>query len=124
MDEFTLGPEVQEQYLQKIREGVMRGAACDELGLVRRQMREFIAQNANFEAAIADAEIDATEHVKEALYNAAVSGSVPAAKAWLEMNGEEFAERRGRPPNPKPSAPSDPFGDLRVVPLDSRRQGA
>jgi hypothetical protein len=124
MEEFEFAPAKQEEFLEKIREGVMRGAAATELALDRFEVRKYISEHPEFEARIEDAEVDATEHVKEALYGAAVSGSVPAAKAWLEMNGEEFAERRGRPANPKPTGPFDPFADLGpgVVSIDSRRQ--
>jgi hypothetical protein len=75
----------QAEFLEHMRAGMRRGAAAEVLGLTRREVLDFIADNDEFELAVLDAEGMATEHVEEALYQAAVSGSVPAAKLWLEL---------------------------------------
>lgn len=47
-------------------------------------MLDHIALHDDFEAKVIDAEAEATEHVEEALYQAAISGNVAAAKIWLD----------------------------------------
>jgi DNA-directed RNA polymerase subunit N (RpoN/RPB10) len=121
---FRFTAKQQREFLEKIREGVQRGAAAEELGLDRFETRRFIEGHPDFEERIQDAEEDALEHVKEAIYAAAVSGSVPAAKLWLEAHGVEFAEHRGRPRNPDepPLEGEDNFSDFAsVVRIDRRR---
>ena len=55
------------------------------MGLERRDVLDEIAEDEEFEREVLDAEGEATEHVEEAVYQAAVSGSVAAAKLWLEL---------------------------------------
>lgn len=123
---FIVTPDQKEEFLEHIRAGMRRGAASDVLELDRRKMRDYIEENADFEAAVLDAEIDATEHVQEALYQAAVSGNVAAAKAWLEMQGVIAVKTAGRPSTqqqPTIEGPSSPFADLdNVSPLPRRRE--
>ena len=66
---------------------MQRGAAAEALDLARQKVREYIATHPAFEAEVEGAELDATEHVQEALYQAAVNGSVSAARTWLELKG-------------------------------------
>lgn len=75
----------QEEFLEHMREGMRRGAASAAMDFVRRDVLNFIAEHEEFEKAVLDAEGEATEHVEEALYQAAVSGSVTACKFWLEL---------------------------------------
>ncbi len=77
--------EQQIEFLEHMRNGMRRGAAAEVLGLSRRHVIEFISGNEEFEKDVLDAEEQATEHVEEALYQSAVTGSVSAAKLWLEM---------------------------------------
>jgi hypothetical protein len=95
--------EQQDEFLEHMRNGMRRGAAAEALGLTRMAALAFIAQEHEFRARVEDAEGLATEHVEEALYHAAVSGSVPAAKIWLDLR--------------KPKAPMLPavIGDEQVV---------
>ena len=120
----------QEEFLDLLRRGQRRGAAIDEVFAHlppdkgrRRKMRDFIDGNLEFLAAVEDAELDALEDVEEALYQAAISGSVAAAVKWLEMKGATFQEHRGRPPVPQ-SAPSGDEGDplYNVRTLDPRQR--
>lgn len=112
----------QEAFLEHLRAGMRRGAAADELGLARIRVREYIANHKDFERLVRDAEVDATEHVEEALYQAAVSGSVAAAAKWLEMHprqGTVTITSSGQAPPPS----SDPFADLdNVTSLDPRKR--
>jgi len=123
---FTKNQQI--EFLSMIREGMQRGAAADVLGLNRRQTRDYIAENRDFELAVLDAEVDATEHVREALYQAAVSGSVSAAKIWLEMHGggsEVTVIPAGVPPSTKgrQNQAENPFDDVdNVTVMDPRRR--
>jgi hypothetical protein len=120
---FRFPPVKQAEFLGHLRAGMRRGAAADTLKLERLKVREFIAAHPEFLVLVEDAELDANEHVEEALYQAAISGSVPAAKTWLELKGVQFPEHRGRPANPLPEIPPDPFADLgNVEALDPRRR--
>jgi hypothetical protein len=81
-----MNPSQQADFLEHMRAGMRRGAAAEVLGLTRREVLDFIDSDAEFELQVLDAEGLATEHVEEALYQAAVSGSVAAAKLWLDMH--------------------------------------
>jgi hypothetical protein len=115
----------QAEFLEHLRAGMQRGAAADALGLSRIKVREYINTNKPYERLVLDAEVDATEHVQEALYQAAVSGSVAAAKTWLEIHPHTNPVAPLRPePAPRPTS-SDPFADLdNVASLDPRRRKA
>jgi hypothetical protein len=75
----------QEEFLEMLRDGMRRGAAAAALKLERRFVLDFIAENEVFEAEVLDAEGEATEHIEEAIYHAAISGSVAAAKLWMDL---------------------------------------
>jgi hypothetical protein len=128
---FSFPKLKQDAYLAHIRAGMRRGAATDavfgsEDPERRKLMREYILSNPEFEEKVLDAEVEATEHVEEALYQAAISGNTAAAVKWLEMHGAQFAEHRGRPPKPASGdAPDegDSFADLHnVLQMDPRRR--
>src|SRR5262245_27404217 len=72
------------EYLSHIRNGMRRGAAAEQVGLPRHVVDGTLTQDPGFAAELRDAELDATEHVEEALYQAAMSGNVSAARIWLE----------------------------------------
>lgn len=80
----TFTKPLQEQYLDHLKNGMRRGAAAEVLGLPRKLVLDHIALHDDFEAKVIDAEAEATEHVEEALYQAAISGNVAAAKIWLD----------------------------------------
>jgi hypothetical protein len=120
---FRLTKQQQEAFLGHLRAGRQRGAAADLVfgrddPAIRRKVRDFIDAHPDFEAAVLDAEVEATEHVRGALYRAALEGSVPAAVKWLEL-----AERRDRR-LAEPEAELDDFSKFGpdVVRLDARRR--
>lgn len=122
----------QERYLQHIREGMRRGPASDQVEIDRIKMRDFIAADADFRKKLENAEIDATENVEEALYQAAISGSVPAAKAWIDLKGEKREKpvraERDVPPADEDDESDAPSQDNPWTELDNvaefRRPGA
>lgn len=68
-----------------MRAGMRRGAAAEAMGFVRVQVIDYIRDHEGFEGEVLEAEAEATEHVEEALYQAAVSGNVGACKMWLDL---------------------------------------
>lgn len=73
------------EFLGHMRAGMRRGAAAEAMGFTRRHVIEVIEGDPEFEADVIDAEDMATELVEEALFQSAVTGSVSAAKLWLEL---------------------------------------
>src|SRR5258708_28400638 len=104
---FSFPKTKQDEFLEQIRAGKRRGAAADWIELDRRKVRDFIEENDDFRLAVEDAEVDATEHVEAALYDAAVSGSVAAAKAWIDLKGHN-PQKEARGPAESPTEPSEP----------------
>lgn len=75
----------QAEILEHIRNGMRPGAAAELLDFTRTQLYDFIEEDEDFAQAVKRAEQEATEHVEEALYQAAVSGNVTAARIWLDQ---------------------------------------
>jgi hypothetical protein len=127
---FTLA--LQQEYLAHMRAGMRRGAAAELLGFSRMTVMDFIEEHPDFEKAVLDAEGQATEHVEEALYQAAVSGNIAAARAWLELKGGYRSHEALRGPqgaSGESTGPSEPEDDLfppNVTRMDprTRRKGA
>jgi len=71
--------------LEHIRNGMRPGAAAEFIGLTRHDIFDAIDTDGVFAAEVAEAEREATEHVEEALYQAAVSGNVTACRMWLDL---------------------------------------
>lgn len=90
----TFTKQLQEAYLEHLRNGMRRGAAAIELELPRRLVLDHIRDHEDFEAEVLDAEDEATEHVEEALYQAAISGNPTACKMWLEWKRGGKAPKR------------------------------
>lgn len=139
MEKLQINDAEKAEFLQNLREGMQRGAATDAVFHAddpkrRRQMRDYILETPEFEKACQDAEVEATEHVFEAMYQAAVSGNVAAAKAWIELRGLGGVKNQPmalpeapdavRPPSNAPEpVDGDAFGDLsNVEALDPRRR--
>jgi hypothetical protein len=117
-------PKKREEFLNHIRGGVMRGKAAEMMGFKRKPILDYIDGDPEFLELVEDAERERNEHVDEAIFHAAISGSVQAAKAWWERLGL-IPERRGRPPGPTTGPPpvdDDEEDDLyNVTPLRRRR---
>jgi hypothetical protein len=100
------------ELLHHIREGMRPGAAGEALGFTRHETWGFIDHDEKLEAEVEEAEREATEHVEEALYQAAVSGNVTAAKMWLDL-------RQPKPTALVPvAAPASPEGESRLDKLN------
>jgi ethanolamine utilization cobalamin adenosyltransferase len=95
----------QEEYLLEIRQGTRRGAAAEILGFKRMDVLKYIDETPKFRAQVEDAEKEATELVEEALFQAAVSGNVSAAKTWLEYQGR-FPTKMPQLPAQRPIGPA------------------
>jgi hypothetical protein len=84
----TFNAERRAEFLTHMRNGMQRGAAAEAMELTRKEVIDYIGAHEDYEALVLDAEARATEHVQEALFQAAVSGHVHAAKLWLELTGK------------------------------------
>lgn len=102
---FTVA--LQEEYLQHLRDGMRRGAAAELLGFSRMTVINYIEDHAAYERRVLDAEGEATEHVEEALFQAAVSGNVSAARAWLELRPKQRLDLSLRGPQTPPQEPTE-----------------
>ena len=78
-----LGPH-EEELLALLRRGIRRGAAAEELGFDRAALGLYLEAKPEFAGRVVQAEADANELVEEALFQAAASGNVQAARLWLE----------------------------------------
>jgi hypothetical protein len=96
-----------EKFLHHTRGGMLLGAAAYVLEVPRHVVEGVLAEDAEFALQVRDAEATATEHVQEAVYQAAISGNIQAAKLWLAIKGK--LRRPGSPPPADP--PPDPGGD-------------
>lgn len=98
------------EYLRLLRGGMFRRAAAHAIDVPYRRVDAYIAEHDDYRLDVVEAEDTATEHVQTALYQAATSGNVQAARIWLE------ARRRAQTPRRPPThgddpAPTAPGGD-------------
>jgi hypothetical protein len=77
--------KAQPKFLQHVRQGMRPGAAAEAMGFDRDAILDFASEDDELKDALAKAEREATEHVEEALYQAAVSGNITAARIWLDL---------------------------------------
>lgn len=78
-----------EELLRLLAEGQSRRAAAQQVGIEPEALRWAEIINPGWEQAMRRAEAEADSKVEQALFEAATSGNVPAAKLYLEV-------RRGR----------------------------
>lgn len=90
----------QQAYLAALREGGRRMAAARSIDVdpstVWRHMRDEAGHLTEFGQAVLVAESEADEQVESALYDAAVSGNVPAIQTWLyNRKSDKWQPRTG-----------------------------
>jgi hypothetical protein len=102
----TFDADARAAFLEHLRAGMQLGAAAYVLKIPRATIEGALAEDADFALAAREAETTATEHVQEAVYQAAVSGNIQAAKLWFAIKGA-LPGRMGAPRSPSPpSAPA------------------
>jgi len=101
----TFDADARAAFLEHLRGGMMLGAAAYVLKVPRAEVEGTIAEDPDFALAVREAEATATEHVQEAVYQAAVSGNVQAAKLWFAIKGN-LPGRTGAPRSPSTPPPS------------------
>jgi hypothetical protein len=82
---MTLTPDQQDEFLDHLRNGLTWSAAAYAMDLTRLDVADFIAEDEHFHHRVEDAQAEAQDHVDEAIFQAAVSGSVAAARLWMNM---------------------------------------
>jgi len=95
----------QDEYLEKLREGMGRTKAAFEVGINRRTVEREIAKANGFTQERDDAEMFRDDSVEEGLFNAAVSGNPNAAKYWLEHHRPEWRHKADPLPGSSPATP-------------------
>lgn len=80
---LKFGARKRAAYLEALRTGSLRGAAAASVGVNRETVRRAYNEDAEFAAAVEQAELDANELVENALYQAAQAGNVIACQVWL-----------------------------------------
>ena len=78
-----------EDYLEAVRSGDGPMTAADAAGATWADVRTTMAADPEFASQVNDAERFATEQVQKALYEAAMSGNVPAIQLWLRHRDPE-----------------------------------
>lgn len=87
-----------EQFLEHLRSGMRPGAAAFVGKIPRATVDGYMAEHPDFALEVRDAEATATEHVEEAVYQAAISGNVQAARLWFAVRGRGVRRPAGRAP--------------------------
>jgi hypothetical protein len=72
-----------EAFLDLLRKGVRRGAACRKVGIARQTFDNHVNKSKSFKADVMQAEMDANELVETALFRNAIDGNVTAQQVWL-----------------------------------------
>jgi hypothetical protein len=96
-------------FLEHLRGGMLLGAAAYVLKIPRATIEGYVSEHPDYALEVREAEATATEHVQEAVYQAAVSGNIQAAKLWFGLRGR-LPGRSGvsRPPSTPPAGDDDP----------------
>lgn len=109
---MTVAPfdaEARAAFLEHLRGGMQIDAAAYVLQVPRATVEGALAEDADFAMAAREAEATATEHVQEAVYQAAVSGNIQAAKLWFAIKGR-LPGRMGAPRSPSPQGDDAELG--------------
>lgn len=77
------GTQKKAAFLDKLREGARRYQAAKEIGVSRETIRLHLHKDPAFAQAVDEAEMEANEHVEDALFKAATKGNVVACQVWL-----------------------------------------
>jgi hypothetical protein len=83
-----IDPTAREEFLRLLAGGQTRHAAAEQAGLDPEVLRWVDILNPDLEEAMRKAEAEAEGKVALALFEAATSGNVPAAKAYLDMKAK------------------------------------
>jgi len=94
-----MNKEQVEKAIELFQQGGVASEIAQELEISIGDLKKEIASNSNFERAVSETQRDG---VHEALYQAALSGNIPAVLKWLELNGGESAKKMKMPDNPPP----------------------
>ena len=111
-----------EAYLEAVRSGDGPLTAADAVGVSTATVRAMMSADAEFAAEAKDAERYATEQVQKALYEAAMSGNVPAIQLWLRHRDPERWGGGIVRPAPTEPTPAPDDADLLKFLADSDRE--
>ena len=96
----------QKEYLELLADGKRRGSAAHEVGLDSKTIDRHLAIDPEFMELREAAESLADDVIEESLFGSARSGSVPAAKMWLEARRPDMWKPQEKPlPGSSPTTP-------------------
>lgn len=78
--------EVRQQFLQCLREGMLKQAACEACNIGYRTFQRYMAADPEFRVEVEAALAYAREKVEHVLYEAALQGEPWAVKMWLSAH--------------------------------------
>jgi len=81
---YRFGKAKKEEFLKMLREGSRRGAACEAVDITREAFQQHYNDDPKFAQAVEQAEIEASELIEDALFQAAMAGNVTAISMWLQ----------------------------------------
>ena len=92
---YKFGNNKKKEFLNMLREGQRRGAACAATGITRETFRQHYNSEPEFADAVNQAEMEANELVEDALFQAAIAGNVTAIQVWLyNRDSDRWADKR------------------------------
>jgi hypothetical protein len=92
---YKFGQKVKDKYLGALRSGMRRGAAARAAGVCRSTICDRMAADPAFAAECDQAEADACDVIKDALWQTAKEGNVQAIRFWLVNSGYHPRPKRG-----------------------------
>lgn len=99
-DRYKFDEIKREAYLQHLRDGMRRGKASEAVGVTRALVCDYKLQYPEFAIEESKAEMEANEHIVNALFDAAtVDRNVTAIQVWLyNREPENWRDRRNDKP--------------------------
>lgn len=77
------GKDKKVRLLELLELGYKRGVALVDVGISRQTLQTHMLTDPEFKAQVEQAELDACEHIENAVYQMALGGNLNAAQMWL-----------------------------------------
>ena len=92
---YKFGKHKKEEFINLLKEGARRSAACEAIGISRETFRHHYKDHPDFAHQVEQSEMEANELIEDALFQAAMAGNVTAIQVWLyNRNPDRWADKR------------------------------